>query len=329
MGHDLTSDRTARPRIVILDAECANPGDLSWDGLRDLGELVVYDVTAPHEVVERCAGATVAITNKTVLDRRAFEALPELRFVSVLATGVNVIDLNAATEHGVVVSNVPAYSTASTAQHTIALLLELAHHVGDHARGVREGRWSRSRHFSYWDYPLVELDGLTLGLVGFGAIARQVARIGQALGMQVLVHTRTPDATARNVRFVDNDTLFRESDVVSLHCPLTEQTRGLVDDATLRSMKPSAFLINTSRGPVVDEAALLRALEQGTIAGAALDVLSKEPPPPDHPLLQAPNCIITPHIAWATHASRKRLLEATVRNVKAFLEGCPIHVCRP
>lgn len=328
MGHDLTGEEPARPRIVILDAECANPGDLSWDDLRALGELVVYDVTAPHEIVPRCAGATVAITNKTLIERSAFEALPDLRFVSVLATGVNVVDLTAATEHGVVVSNVPAYSTASTAQHTVALLLELAHHVGEHARGVREGRWSRSRHFAYWEYPLVELDGLTLGLIGFGAIARQVARIGLALGMQVLVHTRTPDETARDVRFVNKDTLFRESDVVSLHCPLTEQTRGLVDEAALRSMKPSAFLINTSRGPVIDEAALLRALEQGVIAGAALDVLSQEPPSPDHPLLRAPNCLITPHIAWATHASRKRLLEATVRNVKAFLEGQPIHVCR-
>lgn len=334
MGYDLSTQERSRsahpgsPRIVLLDAECANPGDLSWDGLRELGELVVYDVTPPEAVVSRCAGATVAVTNKTVLSRAAFESLPELRFVSVLATGVNVVDLEAAAEHDVVVSNVPAYSTSSTAQHTIALLLELAHRVGDHARGVREGRWSRSRHFSYWEHPLVELDGLTLGLVGFGAIARRVAEIGRALGMLVSVHTRTPDDAAREVRFVDKDTLFRESDVVSLHCPLTEQTRNLVDEGALQSMKPSAFLINTSRGPVIDEGALARALERGTIAGAALDVLSQEPPRADHPLLRAPNCLVTPHIAWATLASRKRLLDETTRNVKAFLEGQPIHVCR-
>lgn len=329
MGHDLTrSAAGARPKIVLLDAECANPGDLSWAGLEALGDLVVHDVTEPEDVIARASGAQVVVTNKTVLGSSHFAALPELGCVSVLATGVNVVDLAAAARHGVTVTNVPAYSTPSAAQHTIALLLELTQRVGEHARGVRDGRWSRSRHFSYWDGDLVELEGLTLGLVGFGAIGRRVAHIAQALGMQVLVHTRTP-APDGHARFVDKETLFRTSDVISLHCPLTEATRRFVDDAALAWMKPSAFLINTSRGPVVDEAALARALTEGRIAGAALDVLSQEPPPPDHPLLTAPRCVITPHIAWATRAARARLIETTVANVRAFLDGRPINVCAP
>lgn len=323
----MSESQENRPRIVILDAECANPGDLSWEGLRALGELVVYDVTPESEVTSRAAGATVAITNKTILSRTTFEALPELRFVSVLATGVNVVDLAAARDHGVLVSNVPGYSAPSAAQHTIALLLELTTRVGEHARGVREGRWARSRNFSYWDGELIELEGRTLGLVGYGAIARRVATIARALGMDILVHTRSPGQDG-DVRFVDKETLFRASDVVSLHCPLTDQTRHFVDAQALAWMKPTAFLLNTSRGPVVDERALAEALHSGRIAGAALDVLSTEPPPPDHPLVNAPRCWITPHIAWATRAARARLIDATVENVRAFLEGRPVNVCQ-
>ena len=330
MGHDLRRPPGAgrRPRLVLLDAERANPGDLSWDGLAALGELEVYDRSPDHAVVKRCRGATVAITNKTLLRRASLEALPELGLVSVLATGVNVVDLEAAHALGITVSNVPNYSTPSTAQHTIALLLELCHHVGEHSRGAREGRWSRAQDFSYWDYPLHELDGLTLGLVGFGAIARRVAAIAQALGMQVIVLRRTPREEP-GVRVVDKETLFRESDVVSLHCPLTAETQHLVDERALAWMKPSAFLINTSRGQVIDEPALARALRADVIAGAALDVLSQEPPPPDHPLLHAPRCIITPHIAWATRAARSRVIAATVQNVSAFLAGAPTNVCTP
>lgn len=311
---------------MILDAECANPGDLSWDGLAALGQLVVHDVSPEETVIDRCRGALVAITNKTVLRRATLEALPELGLVGVLATGVNVVDVEAAQELGITVSNVPAYSTPSTAQHAIALLLELCHHVGEHSQGVRDGRWSQSRNFSYWDHPLLELEGLTLGVVGFGAIAQRVTSIARALGMHVLAHTRTAREVPE-VRFVDKETLFRESDVVSLHCPLTEQTAQLVDEQALGWMKPSALLINTSRGPVIDEPALARALERGAIAGAALDVLSQEPPPADHPLLHAPRCIITPHIAWATRAARARVIDVTVDNVRAFLAGAPIHVC--
>lgn len=330
MGHDLRRPPRdgRRPRIVLLDAERANPGDLSWDELAALGELVIYDRSPEDTVVERCRGATVAITNKTLLGRSTLEALPELGLVSVLATGVNVVDLEAAHVLGITVSNVPDYSTPSTAQHTIALLLELCHHVGEHARGVREGRWSRAPDFSYWDYPLLELDGLTLGLVGFGAIARRVAAIARALGMHVLVLRRTPQEEP-GVRLVDKETLFRESDVVSLHCPLTPETQHLVDQRALRWMKPSAFLINTSRGQVVDEPALARALRENVIAGAALDVLSQEPPPADHPLLHAPRCIVTPHIAWATRAARARVIAVTVQNVRAFLAGAPMNVCGP
>ncbi len=315
-------------KIIVLDGHVANPGDLSWDGLAALGTLEVFARSEPEVVVSRLRGVRVAVTNKTVLSRDVFEACPDLRMVSVLATGTNVVDLAAAKAANIVVSNVPAYSTASTAQHTIALLLELALHVGAHSAGVREGRWSRSVDFAYWQAPLTELAGKTLGIVGYGAIGQRVATIARALGMHVTAHSRTPRPNA-DVPFVDKHTLLTESDVVSLHCPLTPQTRHFIDGEALGLMKRSAFLINASRGPVVDEQALAVALEEGNIAGAAVDVLSEEPPPAQSPLLTAPNCIITPHIAWATLEARARLLEQTTQNVKAFLEGRPINVCLP
>jgi glycerate dehydrogenase len=324
----MREDSPAQPKILVLDGYVANPGDLSWTELETLGQLTVFDRTEPQDVAERLRGSAIAVTNKTLLPRQVFAACPELRFVSVLATGTNVVDLQAASDHGVLVSNVPAYSTASTAQHTIALLLELAAHVGAHSAGVHAGRWTEARDFSYWDSPLVELDGLTLGVVGFGAIGQRVATIAQALGMKVLVHSRT-ERDFPNVRFVDKQTLLRESDVVSLHCPLTPDTHHFIDGAALSLMKPSAFLLNASRGPVVDDQALASALNGDRIAGAALDVLREEPPPATCPLLGAKNCVITPHIAWATRAARARLLKQTVENVRAFLAGTPINVCRP
>ncbi len=315
-------------KITVLDGYVANPGDLSWGPLEALGQLTVFERTDAEHVAARLAGVTIAVTNKTLVPREVFAACPELRMVSVLATGTNVVDLKAASDFGVVVSNVPAYSTASTAQHTIALLLELAVHVGDHSLGVHAGRWTQSRDFSYWDSPLVELDGLTLGVVGFGAIGQRVATIAQALGMNVLAHSRT-ERPFPGVRFVDKPTLLRESDVVTLHCPLTPETHHFIDAAALALMKPSAFLLNPSRGPVVDDVALAAALAQGRIAGAAVDVLREEPPPASCPLLGVKNCIITPHIAWATRSARARLLSQTTENVRAFLAGAPVNVCRP
>lgn len=312
-------------QIVILDARTANPGDLSFADLEALGSVVVYPYSEPSEVVARSLAAEVVITNKAVLDRDVLSELPRLRLISVCATGTNVVDLAAASERGVVVCNVPGYSTASVAQHTLALLLELTQAVGKHSNGAKSGRWSQSQDFSYWDQELVELDGRVLGVVGFGAIGKRVAAIAQALGMQVLVHTRTPDAHA-GIEFTDLDTLFERADVVTLHCPLSEDTRHLVNARRLARMKPEAYLINTSRGPLVDELALAQALERRLIRGAAVDVLSREPPEPENPLLAAPSCIVTPHIAWATRASRKRLLETTTENVRAFLQGSPINV---
>jgi glycerate dehydrogenase len=312
-------------KIVVLDGYTMNPGDLSWEDLEGLGECTVYERTPPERVVERAAGAEVVLTNKVVLDGAVMARLPDLKYIGVLATGYNVVDTAAARERGIVVTNVPAYSTRSVAQLVMALVLELAHHVGHHARTVREGRWTASKDFAYWDHPLVELDGLVMGIVGFGQTGRAVADLARAFGMRVLVHTRTPTA-GPGVEFVDLATLLRRSDVVSLHCPLTPETEGLVNAKRLATMKPTAFLINTSRGPVVNERDLAEALGAGRIAGAGLDVLSTEPPKADNPLLAAKNCFITPHFAWATRAARERLMKTVVENVRGFLAGRPQNV---
>lgn len=308
--------------IAVLDGYPLNPGDLSWDALRALGHCTIHDRTAPDQTLACAAGNEIVLTNKVVLSARHLEQLPKLQYVGVLATGTNVIDLNAAAERGIVVTNVPDYSTASVAQLTFALLFELASHVGAHSEGVHAGKWSRARDFSYTDFPLIELEGLTLGIVGYGRIGQRVAAIASALGMQVMIHTRTkPQGVPHGSQVVDLDTAFREADVVTLHCPLTEATQELVNAERLATMKSSAFLINTGRGPLVDEAALTEALNSGTIAGAAVDVLSSEPPPKDNPVLRAQNCIITPHIGWATAAARRRLMGIVVANVQAFLNG--------
>ncbi len=311
-----------RVEIVVLDGHTLNPGDLSWEGLASLGGLTVHERTAPEEVVVRAADADIVITNKTRLDRAKIEALQSLRYIGVLATGYDVVDVRSAGERGVVVSNVPTYGTTSVAQAAFALLIELTNHVGLHSHGVREGRWSASLDFCYWEGPLVELAGLTLGILGFGAIGRAVAGIARAFGMKVITHTleTVEDGEATVVGL---DELFRQSDVLSLHCPLTPQTRGVVSAARLSLMKRTAFIINTARGPLVDESALAEALNSGTVAGAGVDVLSTEPPAPDNPLLSARNCVVTPHVAWATRASRERLMATAVENVRCFLAGRP------
>ncbi len=311
-------------KIVVLDGYATNPGDLSWDGLAELGELVVYDRTPAELILERAAGAEILISNKAFLGAAEMAALPELRYIGLQATGVNVVDLNAARAHGIVVSNVPAYSTSSVAQHAFALLLELARGVGLHAELVRQGAWTNCPDFAFQKTPQVELAKKVFGVVGYGDIGRETARIAAAFGMRILVHTRTPDPVAHPaVNFVELDQLLSASDVVTLHCPLTPETESLINAESLALMKTSAYLINTSRGLLVDEKALAEALHQGAIAGAGLDVLSAEPPPADNPLLTAPNCYITPHLAWATFAARQRLIGEIVENLRAFLAGTP------
>ncbi len=310
--------------IVVLDGYTMNPGDLDWASLQSLGDCRIFERTSSDQLVDRAQGAEILVTNKVVLGAAELAALPDVRYVGVSATGVNVVDLDVARQRGIVVTNVPAYSTASVAQQVFALLLELTRAAGLHAELVRDGRWVSSPDFAFWDSPQVELDGLTLGLVGFGAIGQTVAKIAQAFGMRVLVQTRTPQPQQwPEIDFVEVDELFRRADVVSLHCPLTEETAQLVDARRLSLMKSSAFLINTGRGPLVDEVALATALAEGALAGAGMDVLSQEPPNADNPLLTAPRCLITPHLAWATGAARQRLLDMVVANIGAFLAGTP------
>ena len=314
-------------RVVVLDGFTTNPGDLEWRELESLGELTVHERTPGDKIVERSAGAQILLTNKTPLTRDTLAALPALRFIDVLATGYNVVDLAAARERGIPVSNAPAYSTRSVQQMTFALLLELTQQCGSHDRAVKEGVWSRCKDITFQLKPLLELDGLTLGVVGFGAIGQAVAQAAQAFGMKVVTASRTrPAALPEGVQWVGQEELFRRADVVSLHCPLTPQTEALICARTLALMKPTALLINTSRGGLVDEAALAQALNEGRLAGAGVDVLSTEPPELSNPLLQARNCVITPHCAWATRAARQRLLDITVANVKAFQAGRPQNV---
>lgn len=318
-----------RPRLVVLDGHTCNPGDLSWQPLENLGDLVVHARTGPAELAGRLAGADVVLTNKTRLDAAALAAAAGLRGIAVLATGYDVVDVQAARRLGIPVCNVPEYGTASVAQAVFALLLELCLHTGAHAEAVRQGRWSRCPDFCFWDGSLTELAGRCLGVVGLGRIGRAVARIGSAFGMEVIACGRgAPAAGAAppdDIPLVDLDSLLAASDVVSLHCPLTEQTRGLINAARIAHMKPGALLINTGRGALIEEADLAAALRSGRLGGAGLDVLTVEPPAADHPLLQAPNCLITPHIAWATRQARERLIAVSAANVAALLAGAPQH----
>jgi glycerate dehydrogenase len=313
-------------RIVLLDGYVLNPGDLSWDALRALGPCEIYDRTPAEEVVARAGEAEIVLVNKVDLTRQVLAQLPRLRFIGVLATGYNCVDVAAAREQGILVANVPTYGTTSVAQMVMAHLLNFALHVADHARSVAGGGWTRSKDFCYWDYPLVELAGLTMGIVGFGRIGQATARLARAFGMQVLAYEIAPIPPMDGVRQVDLESLFRQSDAISLHCPLTPETAQLVNAPRLALMKPTAYLINTSRGALVDEPALAAALHAGRIAGAGLDVLSSEPPRSDNPLLAAPNCYVTPHIAWATRSARQRLLDIVVANIRGFLAGRPENI---
>lgn len=317
------------PRIVIVDGHTLNPGDLDYGPLRQLGDLRVYERSGAL-LAERCRDAHIALTNKEPFDAALLAQLPHLRLIVITATGTDIIDLQAARAQGIVVSNVPAYSTTSVAQHTFALLLELNNRVSEHAAASRDGRWTDSGHFSYRLGPIHELAGKTLGIVGFGAIGRAVCDIATAFGMRVVAAEQrsTPRWAPRypDVAWANLDELFSQSDVLTLHCPLNEQTRGLVNCERLATMKPSALLINTGRGALIDEQALAEALHAGRLAGAGLDVLSREPPSKDHPLLHAPRCLVTPHLAWASVQARQRLLNASIGNVRRFLEGQPQNV---
>jgi glycerate dehydrogenase len=316
----------ASMQIVILDGHTTNPGDLTWAPVEALGPTTVHARTPDDLIVGRAAAAEAVLTNKTPLAAATLAALPRLRYVGVLATGVNVVDLAAARARGITITNVPEYSTPNVAQATWALVLELTNQVGRHAAGVRAGRWTACEDFCYWETELVELAGLTLGLVGYGRIARAVAAVGRAFGMQVIAHRRQAGVADDGTPSVPLDELFAASDVVSLHCPLTPETAGLVDARRLALMKPTALLVNTARGGLVVEADLAAALDAGRIAGAGLDVLSAEPPPADNPLLGARNCIITPHVAWATRNARGRLIEVAAANLRAFAAGRPQNV---
>jgi glycerate dehydrogenase len=310
-------------RLLVLDGHALNPGDLDWGPLRELGEVEIHPRTSPEEVVERAAGAEIVLTNKTPLTSEALARLPDLRYIGVLATGTNVVDLEAARERGIVVTNVPDYGTVSVAQHTIALLLELTNAVGRHARAVEAGEWAGAKEWSLRLSPMTELHGLTFGVIGLGRIGRRAAELARAFGMKPVAARRRPEHRDDEIELLDRNELFERADVVSLHCPLTPETERMIDEAALARMKPTAFLLNTARGGLIDEAALARALHGGRIAGAGLDVLGQEPPPPEHPLLNAPNLIVTPHVAWATKSARERLMREVVENVRAFLEGEP------
>ena len=318
-------------KLVILDAYAANPGDLSWDAWEQLPdvEFVRYDRTEAKDTVTRCSGADMVLTNKVLITAEVMAQLPQLKYIGVLATGYNVVDTAEAARRGIVVTNIPAYSTKSVAQMVMAHLLNITHHVADHANAVRYGRWEKCQDFCFWDSPLIELDGLTIGLVGLGNTGSATATIAQSMGMRVLAYSsKSAEELAKRGIYKAStlNALFREADVISLHCPLTPETKHLVNASRLRMMKPSAILINTGRGPLVNEKALADALNAGRIYAAGLDVLQEEPPRQGSPLIKAHNCYITPHIAWATKAARERLMQIALANVIAFAEGHPQNV---
>lgn len=315
-------------KIVVLDGYTENPGDLSWAGLEALGELTVYDRTAPEQIIERIGDADIVFTNKTPLGKAEFEACPGICFIGVLATGYNVVDVAAAKECGIAVTNIPTYGTDAVGQFAIALLLEVCHHVGHHSEAVHAGRWQSNPDFCFWDYPLIELAGKTMGIIGYGRIGQTTGRIAQALGMRVLAYDayQNPALQSETMRYASLEQVLSESDVISLHCPLFAETEGMINKNTIAKMKNGVIIINTSRGPLIVEQDLAEALERGKVACAAVDVVSREPILETNPLLGAKNCIITPHIAWAPKESRARLMEIAVGNLRSFLEGKPINV---
>lgn len=318
-------------KIVILDGYTENPGDLSWDGFASFGELTVYDRTRPEEIIPRIGDAEIVITNKTPLDEKTLSECPSVCYIGVLATGYNVVDIHAAFRRNITVTNIPTYGTTAVAQFTFALLLEVCHHVWRHNEAVKSGEWARRGDFCFWDYPLIELAGKTLGCIGYGRIGQNTGKIAQSFGMNVLAADdyQNKSLETDTMHYTSLDTLLKESDVISLHCPLLPSTEGIINRDTISRMKTSVILINTSRGPLVIEEDLKKALCDGKIAFAAVDVVSAEPIEEGNPLLSAPNCIITPHIAWAPKESRKRLMDIAVNNMKGFLSGSPVNTIKP
>jgi glycerate dehydrogenase len=314
-------------KIVILDGYTENPGDLSWDGFEKLGELTVYDRTPHEKIIERIGRAEVVIVNKTPIDKATLEACPNVQYIGVLATGYNVVDVHAAKEKGIVVCNIPTYGTDAVAQFAIALLLEVCHHVAHHSQAVHEGRWENNADWCFWDYPLIELAGKTIGVIGFGRIGQGTGRIAKALGMKVVAYDEHKnDSGTMIAEYVSLDELFAQSDVISLHCPLFPSTEGMINKENIAKMKDGVIIINNSRGPLIHEADLAEALNSGKVYAAGLDVVSTEPIQGNNPLLKAKNCIITPHISWAPKESRKRLMDIAVNNLAAFMEGNPINM---
>ncbi|WP_094550786.1 D-2-hydroxyacid dehydrogenase [Petroclostridium xylanilyticum] len=315
-------------KIVVLDGYTLNPGDLTWERLEKLGDLTVYDRTPADKILERIGDAEIVYTNKTPLTRETFEKAPNIKWVGLLATGYNVVDVDAAKEKGIPVANIPTYGTAAVAQFAFALLLEMCHHVWAHNEAVKKGEWTNCPDFCFWNYPLIELAGKTMGIIGFGRIGQATAKIAQAVGMKVLAYDEYQNKALESdtLKYVELDELLAKSDVISLHCPLFESTKGIINKNTIAKMKDGAMIINTSRGPLIVEEDLAEALNSGKIAGAAVDVVSTEPIKMDNPLLKAKNCIITPHIAWAPKESRERLMNIAVDNLEAFLAGNPVNV---
>ena len=317
-------------KIVVLDGYTLNPGDLNWDGIKQYGELTVHDRIdfAPETVIETIGDAEIIFTNKTPLPKKVLEKVPSVKYIGVLATGFNVVDTEAAKELGISVTNIPTYGTTAVAQYAIALLLEMCHHVGAHSDSVIKGDWTKSEDFCYWNYPLIELVGKTMGLVGFGRIGQATAKIAQALGMEILAFDNFQDKSLESAtcKYTSLDELLEKSDIISLHCPLTDENVGMINKESISKMKDGVMIVNTSRGPLIDEQDLVDALASGKVASAAVDVVSSEPIKADNPLLKAKNCIITPHIAWAPKESRARLMDIAVENLGAFLNGNPVNV---
>lgn len=318
-------------KIVVLDGYTENPGDLSWDELRKLGDLTVYDRTADGDIVSRIGDAELVITNKTPISRDTLERCPSVRYIGVLATGYNVVDTGAAKEKGIPVTNIPAYGTETVAQYAISLLLEICGHVGHHSEAVHGGRWESCEDFCFWDFPMIELCGKTMGIIGYGKIGQAVGRIAQAFGMKVLAFAnhRRPELESETCRYTDLEELLEKSDVISLHCPLFPDTEGIINRETIAKMKDGVIIINNSRGQLIVEQDLADALESGKVLAAGVDVVSTEPIKGENPLLKAPNCIITPHISWAAKEARERLMNIAVDNVKQFLAGTPVNVVNP
>ena len=317
-------------KLVVLDGYTENPGDLRWNALKEFGDLTVYDRTSFTEsplITERIGDAEIIITNKTPISRETIDKCPRIKLIAALATGYNVIDYNYAAEKGIPVVNVPAYGTASVSQFSIALLLEICHHIGHHDKTVHEGKWAENIDWCYWDYPLIELEGKTMGIIGFGRIGQAEGRIAKALGMNVIAYDLYPNESGRALAdYVTQDELFAKADVISLHCNLTPENTGLINRENIAKMKDGVILLNNARGQLINESDLAEALFSGKVAAASLDVVSTEPIKADNPLLKAPNCIITPHISWAPKESRGRIMDCTAENIRAFLNGKPVHV---